>query len=95
MYSSLKFVAGASVVFSVINAVAGILSLMFLLPLEEIDYTMVIAMGGFMLSTSLIFLVLSFYLFSLYSDLSAHEESNFQDLSTLRKRLENIEKKMK
>ena len=95
MYSSLKLVAGTSVVISFLNAVAGILCLLFLLPLEEVSYTMAIAFGAFMFSTAVIFLILSFYLFSLYTDLSAHEDSNFQDISALRKRIENVEKNMK
>ena len=94
MYSSLKTVAGFSVVISLINAIAAILTLMFLAPLEDMTYTMLIAIGAFLFSTSVVFLLFSFFLFGLHADLSAHEDSNYEDISSVRKRVEKLEKKL-
>ena len=95
MYSSLKTVAVFSVILSVVNAIAAVLTIMFLIPIEGIGYTSLLAIGAFLGSTSLLFLVLSFFLFSLYADLSAHEDSNYDDLSSLRKRVDDLEKMLK
>lgn len=95
MYSSLKTVAVFSVILSVVNALGAVLTVMFLAPIEAISYTSLLAIGAFLGSTSLLFLVLSFFLFSLYADLSAHEDSNYDDLSSLRKRVDDLEKMLK
>ena len=92
MYSSLKTVAVFSVIISALNAVSAVLTLMFLAPLEVFSYTALIAIGAFLGLTPLLFLILAFFLFSLHADLSAHEDSNYDDLSSLRKRVEKLEK---
>ena len=93
MFSFLKKFSAISIVFSVICAVAAVVCLMLLAPNEFVDNTLLICVGAFTCSISVVALILSAVLWNLSTELSVHVDSNLNDISKLKKRVDELEKR--
>ena len=93
MFSNLKKVSAICIVFSIICAVAAILCIMLLAPEEYMDGILMTCIIAFTGCSVIISLFLSFTLWNLASELNIHTDSNYEDISNLKKRVDQLEKK--
>ena len=93
MYSSLKKISGFTIFLGFLNLAAAVVCNLYLAAMDELTPSMLIAFNAFLYTCAVSVLVIGFYLWALYSDLAGHEDSNFNDISSLRHRLEALEKK--
>ena len=92
MYSSLRKIAGFTILLGILNLTAAIVCTLYFAAMPELGPSMVIALNALNYSCAIALLVIGFYLWTLHSDLAAHEDSNFSDLSTIRHRIDKLEK---
>ena len=92
MYSSLRKIAGVTILLGVLNLTAAVVLTLYFAAMSELGPSMIIALNAFLYTGAIALLVIGFYLWALYSDLAGHEDSNFNDLSSLRHRVELLEK---
>ena len=93
MFSFLKKFSAICIILSVICAVATVLCLMLIAPSEYVDPTLLICISTFSGCVSVIALILSITLWNLATELSIYADSNFDDISKLKHRVEFLEKR--
>ena len=92
MYSSLRKIAGCTILLGVFNFAAAVVCTLYFAAMTELTPSMLIAFNAFLYTCAVALLVIGFYLWTLHSDLAAHEDSNYNDISSLRHRVEVLEK---
>ena len=93
MYSSLKTISAVTIILGILNTVASIVGWLFLSSMDALTPNMLIAFSALMFTGSIAFLLIGFYLWNLYSNITDHENSNYDDIASLRRRVEALEKK--
>ena len=93
MFSFLKKYSAVCIILSVVCSVAAVLCLMMIATIEGVDRIMMICAAAFVGSLAVIALILSFTLWGLANELSFHVDSNLDDISKLKKRIEALEKR--
>ena len=92
MYSSLKKTAGFTIFLAILHFAAAVVCTLYLDSMDGLTPSMLIAFNAFLYTGAVALLIIGFYLWNLYSDLAAHEDSNYNDISSLRHRVEVLEK---
>ena len=93
MFSTTKKVATASIILSVINATGAVLICMYLKPIEQIGFPFRIAIMAFLVTSAIIFLAISFALWSCCNDLIMQIDSEYETIAELKKRIEKLEER--
>lgn len=93
MFSTLKKFAAFSIVCTVINAACTVMTFLLGRGYLADDYTILYAMCGLFGTATMLFLLISLALWSLHGDLDANNENTAEDISALKKRIAELEKK--
>ena len=93
MYSSLKTISGFIIVLAVINAISAVIVGMIIGPLPNMEVAMFTAIVALMASSALALIVIGVALWNLHGDIDANIASTSDSISSMKKRIEALEKK--
>ena len=90
MFSSTKILGTLSIIAGVLNALMGVFILTYIDDLK-LTFAQSFSAGTYVLTTSLILLLLGAALFGLGGDLNIYTDANANEIAKLKKRVERLE----